>query len=171
MNEIRRNEPCVYFISDGQGHCKIGVASDIYSRFNTIQVGCAFDLTIKHIIYTEDLKDAYETEREYHELLSHYLVRGEWFDEVAVDNVLSGKEPNGTETKSIMDMFPNDFKFEDLVTEFLVAVSTETEQAYIDNYEKHTPDYIKQYDKAIGRNPIEGWKRLHRKRKSRFTTA
>lgn len=171
MNEIRRNEPCVYFISDGQGHCKIGVASDIYSRFNTIQVGSAFELTIKHLIYTQDLKEAYETESDYHELLKNSNVRGEWFNETAVDNILSGKNVDGTEVKYLSDIYAEEFKFGDLVTMFLIAADTETEQAYLEEYEKSIPDYIKQFYKQTGKNPADGWRRLHTKRGSRFTTA
>ena len=90
MDSLRKNVPCVYFISDGQGHCKIGVASDLEKRLSALQVGSAYELSVIHAIYTEAIDDAYVIESEYHAILGSKNIRGEWFDEQAVKYYLSG---------------------------------------------------------------------------------
>lgn len=88
--EILKNTPCVYYISDGIGHVKIGVASDLYSRFATIQVGNASELTLMNVEYFDDISEAYIREEELHGYLANNVVRGEWFDEQSVADFLNG---------------------------------------------------------------------------------
>ena len=143
--EIIRNSPCVYFISDNNGHCKIGVASDIHNRFNTLQVGSAFELTIKDIFYTETLKEAYELENEYHIKLAKKNIRGEWFDEIAVDNVLAGKTIDGEKKKSLIDFCePGQYNFCNIINFFLLGLECcRDKQMFIERFERETPEYLK----------------------------
>lgn len=152
VQSIRRNTPCVYFISDGQGHCKVGIASDFYNRFNTIQVGSAFDLQLKKIIYTDTIGEANDLERYYHGLLSSKRIRGEWFDETAVDDVLSGKR-----IESNYD-FPIGFNLNDLIDLFMLSHFADNEEKFLEGYEKCIADWIKEEDKRRGKAPVEHWK-------------
>lgn len=85
-----RNKPCVYFVSDENGNCKIGVASDIYNRFQNMQVANASNLCILNLEYYDNLSDAYERERQIHGHLRPYNVRGEWFSEKEVIQYIDG---------------------------------------------------------------------------------
>lgn len=145
MVETIRNAPCVYFISDGCGHCKIGVASDIYSRFNTLQVGSAYELSIVDVVYTETLKEAYETENHYHTILREKKVRGEWFEETAVKNILSGRTVEGEKVKYLPDYCqPGEFNFNDLINYFLLGLETcKNPKEFHKRFEEETPEYFK----------------------------
>lgn len=89
--DIRKNTPVCYFISDGIGHTKIGIASDLMKRFSTIQVGNANKLSIIHAIYRENFDEIEEIEREIHATLSDEKVSGEWFRTEAVERFLKGE--------------------------------------------------------------------------------
>lgn len=103
MKEKIRNKPCVYFISDGNGNCKIGVASDIYNRFQNMQVANASNLVILNLEYYDNIYDAYERERQIHGHLRPYNVRGEWFSEKEVIQYIDGnlKPKQEQETDSL----------------------------------------------------------------------
>ena len=87
-----KNTPVVYFISDGNGFVKIGYASDIFQRFNTMQVNNAQELKILHLSYDDDLDDIHWLERMYHERLKPYRVRGEWYAEKPVIEYLEAEK-------------------------------------------------------------------------------
>lgn len=66
----------VYFIGDGVGHVKIGVATDIDSRLRVLQCGNAHALTVLTIE-----EGGYDLERAYHARFAAHRVRSsnEWF--------------------------------------------------------------------------------------------
>ena len=142
---IKKNNPCVYFISDGCGHCKIGVASDIQNRFNTLQVGCAFELTIKHIIYTDTIDEAHDIEKEYHSALSEYLVRGEWYKENAVEKYYKYRTID-TNKVYMCDVCP-EFDIQDAVKLFMILLNSKTVEEVSERYEKEMPQYWKNCDR------------------------
>lgn len=152
--ELIRHQPCVYFISDGQGHCKIGVASDIKERLSTLQVSSAFELTIKHIEYTDDLDEAYEIERHYHSQLHERRIRGEWFDEDAVGYYLENGRAEG---KTYMCDECEEFNIRDAMKLYSILLVSKTREEALEAYNKFMPDYWKEYDKRKGRDPIAGF--------------
>lgn len=145
MTDLIKDTPCVYFISDGQGHCKIGVASDIYKRFNTLQVGSAFDLKVKHLIYTDTLDEAYKTENHYHTILNSKKIRGEWFDETSVDNILNGKTVDGEQGKFLPDFCnKGEFNFADLINFYIMGLECcKDRDMFNQRYADETPQYLK----------------------------
>ena len=145
MISIKRNVPVVYFISDGQGHCKIGIASDIKNRFNTLQVGSAYELTITHLIYTETLDEARDLEREYHSALREYNIRGEWYDENIVENYYKYGTVEKTDKIYMCDVCP-EFDIQDAGKLFMILLSSKTEEEAQERYEREMPEYWKQYD-------------------------
>ena len=70
----RPSPPLVYFISDGMGNVKIGVAYDPVGRRATLQCGNAHELTL-----LAALPGTEELEAELHVRFAPYWVRGEWF--------------------------------------------------------------------------------------------
>lgn len=66
----------VYFIGDGAGHVKIGVAVDVESRLATLQTGNAHELTVLAIE-----QGGYGLEGWYHRRFAEHRVRrsNEWF--------------------------------------------------------------------------------------------
>lgn len=145
--ELRRNVPVVYFISDGQDHCKIGVASDIQNRYNTLQVGSAYKLEIKHLIYTETLEEAYAREREYHSALSEKRVRGEWFDETAVENYYKYGTVEKQDKVYMCDVCP-EFNIIDAINLYLIELESKTIEEAKVRYDNEMPEYWKRYDKG-----------------------
>ena len=146
MIKIKKNVPCLYFISDGQQHCKIGVASDIQSRFNTLQVGAAYEVSIKHLIYTDTLDEAYDLEQEYHSALCEYNIRGEWYDESMVENYYKYGTVEKTNKIYMCDACP-EFDIQDAGKLFMILLSSKTKEEALERYEKNMPDYWKEYDR------------------------
>lgn len=143
--EIKANIPCLYFVSDGQGNCKIGVASDIKGRMNNLQVGSAFELRIKNIIYFGTIDEAYEMERQYHADLAPKNVRGEWFEEKAVEDYMNGKMPDDNRVY-MSDICP-EFNIFDALKLFDISMSSKTINEAADRYNNEMPEYWKEYDK------------------------
>lgn len=96
ITEAKERTPCVYFVSDGCGHCKIGVASNLPLRMSSLQVGNAYELKIINVIYCETVSAATDIERKAHQKLERSAIRGEWFDENDVIDFLS---KGGIQTK------------------------------------------------------------------------
>lgn len=144
-----KTEPCVYFVSDGQGHCKIGVASNLTKRMNNLQVGSAYELNIKHIIYTDSLNEAYEIEKKYHAALSSKIVRGEWFDEKAIDDYLNGNKIDDGKVY-MCDACP-EFDIMDALKLYCILLTSKTKEEVKERYEAEMPEYWKKYDQMIGK--------------------
>ena len=70
----------VYFIRAGnKGAIKIGVASDLAKRLETLQTGNPFQLKVLATIPCSSEQHAYELERRMHKLFASKRIRGEWF--------------------------------------------------------------------------------------------
>lgn len=144
MMDIKKDVPCVYFISDGQNHCKIGVASDIQSRFNTLQVGSAYELTIRHIKYTDSIDEAYEIEKEYHSALHDYIVRGEWYKEDAVERYYNFGEVESDKVY-MCDVCP-EFDIKDALKLFIICLESKNTEEAAERYDNEMPKYWKDFD-------------------------
>lgn len=145
--KIRKNTPCVYFVSDGHGHCKIGVASDLYNRISNLQVGCPYEITLIHVMYFDSITEATKKENQLHHELKEYRIRGEWFEQNFVQLYLSCKElPKKDNTHYLCDQYPKEFNFADIINQYLMLLESKTPEEYVGRYEKETPDYIKQFD-------------------------
>lgn len=74
------NGCCVYLIATESGSAtKIGVAADPEKRLKDLQVGNPERLVLTFEVWAEDVDQAKELERRFHEQLSDYKIRGEWF--------------------------------------------------------------------------------------------
>ena len=71
---------CVYFISDGT-FTKIGKATDVFKRLNSLQTGNAKELRLLGVAFPHDLgyQTAFELENHLHRMLRRYCVRGEFY--------------------------------------------------------------------------------------------
>lgn len=67
----------VYFITSGDGYCKIGRSTNPASRLGALQSGTAQRLHLHHKITTDNEA---KCENFLHKALRHYRMRGEWFD-------------------------------------------------------------------------------------------
>ena len=77
----------VYFISDGNGHIKIGKSNNVEERLKTLQCGNAVELRVVHVIECQSEKEAFELESELHQNLASVSSTKklktpgcEWFD-------------------------------------------------------------------------------------------
>ena len=143
--EFIPNVPVLYFISDTQGHAKVGIASDIKNRFTTLQVGSAYELKIIHLEYRDTYKEVQELEREYHAKLSQHRIRGEWFEENAVIDCLLGETKD---TKEYMcDVCP-EFDFMDLIHAYMIYLTSQSREEYLARCEKELPKYFSDFQKT-----------------------
>lgn len=69
----------VYFITDGQGHIKIGKADDTYKRIKELQTGNPYKLSFLLTVMLDSVSDTFELEQELHSKFSQYRMEGEWF--------------------------------------------------------------------------------------------
>lgn len=132
-----KDGPCVYFISDGQGHVKIGIASSLKARVSTLQVGSAFELNVIHAEYVDSVTEAAERERKYHALFSEAFIRGEWYNQEPVEKYLR----EGTVTrqkKYFCDYYP-EFDIIDALNLFVIGIESKNAQEFKKRYEKEMP--------------------------------
>jgi len=66
----------VYFIKCDK-YYKIGATTDVYSRFHSIQVCNPFDISLFHVIKSDDM---YLTEKLFQDMFGRVERRGEWFE-------------------------------------------------------------------------------------------
>ena len=70
----------VYFIRAGNsGPIKIGIASNIQSRMDTLQTGNHLKLTLVASIKCDSRLHALDKEKKLHKLFDYKKIRGEWF--------------------------------------------------------------------------------------------
>lgn len=70
----------IYFVRAGSnGPIKIGVASNVDKRVETLQTGNHQKLTVITVIKCRDKSDAYHKESTFHKMFEHKRIRGEWF--------------------------------------------------------------------------------------------
>lgn len=84
--EIEEETSCkkggnVYFIRDGMGNIKIGIAKDVLRRKKELQTSNPNELEIFYVMHVPKMWDAQEIERDLHESFSEYRKKGEWFIE------------------------------------------------------------------------------------------
>lgn len=138
QEQLQKNKPCVYFISDGNGNCKIGIASNIVSRLNNMQVGNAKKLSVLHIEYFDSISDAKDREKLLHSKLSQFRVSGEWYQEEIVKIYLSGAEIPKKKWK--YEEF-SDFNLCDLIELYISLLSSRDENDFSEK-SKNIKPYI-----------------------------
>ena len=74
----------VYFVTDNQGHIKIGKANDPNARMKELQIGNPYPLSQILNIYVESEAMAFEMENAIHKHLRNFQMEGEWFRAAAV---------------------------------------------------------------------------------------
>ena len=149
-----RDAPVVYFISDGQGHMKVGVASDIVTRLSSMQVGNASELQVVHLIQMETLSEAYRLESEIHDALQHSRVRGEWFRFDDAISYLQGSTKERTKGKPCMADECPQFDIKDAITLWVILLEEGAKASSGDEfkaraakrYDNEMPDYWKKWD-------------------------
>ena len=79
----------VYFIQCGE-YYKIGSTIDVYSRFHTIQVTNPTDVSIFHVVKTDNMR---LTEKLFQSMFERVEIRGEWFklSEKNLEHIKSGE--------------------------------------------------------------------------------
>lgn len=92
LNNKTENGGYVYFIRDGLGHIKIGVATNVKTRIAQLQTANPMKLDYYYGMHVKTVDDAYEIERELHSKFSKDRLMGEWFNENSVLNFL--RQPN-----------------------------------------------------------------------------
>lgn len=162
MNEFRterlktyKDRPVVYFISDGQGYTKVGVASDIVTRLSNMQVGNVSELKVIELIETDDIAEAYELESQIHQKLKRSRIRGEWFDSEAVVNYLQGEVEDNSDGKTYMADECDQFNIKDAIHLWTILLEeggkSQTEDEFVarvsKRYDAEMPDYWKEFDK------------------------
>lgn len=75
MRAKKITKPKVYVV-ECEGHYKIGMALDPYSRIREMQVGCPFPLKLMMTIAHANAKTL---ESKLHQLYRRHRVRGEWY--------------------------------------------------------------------------------------------
>lgn len=74
----------IYFIRDGLGHIKIGVATNIENRLKALQTANPMKLEFFYGMHVKNIDDAYIGEKELHTKFSEDRLMGEWFKEEAI---------------------------------------------------------------------------------------
>lgn len=70
----------LYFIQQGYGAIKIGIADDPGARLAQMQTGNSKELRLLLAVPFEERKVAYDLEQELHASLIEHRIRGEWFN-------------------------------------------------------------------------------------------
>lgn len=66
----------VYFVRNNEGHCKIGMTTDLRSRMSQLQVSSSTSLELVFVIHSDKPE---LLEQEMHRRFQHKWIRGEWF--------------------------------------------------------------------------------------------
>lgn len=94
--ELKRE---VYFIADGIGHVKIGIASDVQARFTALQSANPHELSI-----LASMPGNGALERSLHRRFSAHHVRGEWFRLTSeIEEYIANIPPKRSQSKSTPD--------------------------------------------------------------------
>lgn len=78
----------VYFISDSNGHIKIGQSNDIPRRLQEIQTNSPTRCCLIQYIKLENQADRDDWENALHNYFKDYRLKGEWFDEKPIIDFL-----------------------------------------------------------------------------------
>ena len=79
----------VYFVRDGIGNVKIGVAYNVAKRVKQLQIGNANKLEVLFVMSVPNFEDAEHIEKELHCLFSKNRLHGEWFSEKNIVDYLA----------------------------------------------------------------------------------
>jgi hypothetical protein len=74
----------VYFIRDGLGNIKIGIARDVGQRKKELQTANPNDLEVFYVMRVPDMWSARVIEMELHERFANRRKKGEWFEEAEI---------------------------------------------------------------------------------------
>lgn len=142
---MKGDRPCVYYISDGQGHCKVGIATNLNSRMNTLQVGSPYELKLLHAQYYDDIELAREQEDYAHYILDKHVIRGEWYEEEAVTKFIENgcKDPIDPQPEI---KYPKEYDLFHMMIEWEAVVKSKTYEEYIEWYENNAPEWEKKWD-------------------------
>jgi len=81
VEQAQPSQPALYpgyvYVVEGGGYYKIGLSNDVDRRLTQLAVQPPFELTVIHIIETDDM---FGLEAELHEVFTDKRVRGEWFE-------------------------------------------------------------------------------------------
>lgn len=91
VSDLGDPKPIVYFIRDGLGHIKIGIARDLGKRIKALQTANPMKLEYFYGMEVKSWFEAQCIEKELHELFREQRLQGEWFEEVPVLRYLRGK--------------------------------------------------------------------------------
>lgn len=83
-SECKTEKGFVYFIRDGLGHIKIGIARNVEKRKSGLQTANPNELETFFIMSVPSIYDAMEIEKELHKKFSKDRLKGEWFKEKEV---------------------------------------------------------------------------------------
>ena len=100
----------VYFVQEAHSHLiKIGLSSTIHSRLISMQSQSATKLELIGFIRCNSKKDAYEKEKELHNLLVKYNHHAEWFFQEALSIVYMHEtlEKSDLISKQMSDSYKN----------------------------------------------------------------
>jgi hypothetical protein len=75
MDKKANTKGYVYFIKCGD-YYKVGATKDIYRRFHALQVANPQDITLFHVVKTDDMR---LTEKLFQSMFGRIERRGEWF--------------------------------------------------------------------------------------------
>lgn len=92
VSDFKPEKGYVYFISDGLGHVKIGIAKDVQKRLYSLQTCNPLLLEIRLVLSVKDMDDARRIEQKLHTIFNESRLRGEWFDERPVEDFLDQDE-------------------------------------------------------------------------------
>lgn len=92
-----KKQPCVYFIADESGRVKIGMSDNAHKRLEDLQTANADELTIVREIPCDNMGEAMILEDNLHSIFGDYHVRGEWYDQDAVEAWLADNQKRVTQ--------------------------------------------------------------------------
>lgn len=78
---------CVYLISDGKGHYKIGTSNEPYIRMKTLEIGNPHKLKVLFI--SDPISNAAKIEHMLHREYTSNNLKGEWFKFNEIQDVIS----------------------------------------------------------------------------------
>lgn len=84
----------IYFIRDGMGNIKIGIARNVQKRKKALQTANPNKLEIFCIWHVKKIEHAYEIESYLHKRFANSRKCGEWFEETDVIEYLRNGELN-----------------------------------------------------------------------------
>jgi hypothetical protein len=76
------------YIVKCESYIKVGVSDKPFSRISTMETGNPFDLELVALLFVNGKRQAYATEHNIHKKFANDRVKGEWFNDSILDDVL-----------------------------------------------------------------------------------